>query len=82
VFPATDTIDALARPRARSCCRSACAIGYASGARSLSRLGQYDPRRLVLSPDWLATDDPEALLGGDRADGRLRAALENGMAIE
>src|SRR5258706_188669 len=38
---------------------------------------------LVLSPDWLATDNPEALLGGDRAwmvD--FDAALANGMAIE
>jgi hypothetical protein len=38
---------------------------------------------LLLSPDWLATDNPETLLGGDRAwmiD--FDAALANGMALQ
>jgi hypothetical protein len=85
VFPATDTIDALAKAtRAVLLPERWCAIGYAAGRREVFRVwGNTIPDELVLSPDWLATDDPEALLGGDRAwmvD--FDAALENGMAIE
>ena len=61
-----------------------CAIGYAAGRREVFRVwGNTIPDELVLSPDWLATDKPEALLGGDRAwmvD--FDAALAKGMAIE
>ena len=84
-FPPTDTIDALAKTtRAVLLPERWCAIGYASGRREVFRVwGNTIPDELVLSPDWLATDDPEALLGGDRAwmvD--FDAALKNGMAIE
>ena len=85
VFPPTDTIDALAKAtRAVLLPERWCAIGYASGRREVFRIwGNTIPDELVLSPDWLATDDPEALLGGDRAwmvD--FDAALKNGMALE
>ena len=84
-FPATDTIDALAKAtRAVLLPERWCAIGYAAGRREVFRVwGNTIPDELVLSPDWLATDDPEALLGGDRAwmvD--FDAALKKGMAIE
>src|SRR5262249_2534017 len=45
--------------------------------------GNRIPDELLLSPDWLNTDAPEPLLGGDRAwlvD--FDAALAKGMAIE
>ena len=85
VFPPTETIDALAKAtRAVLLPERWCAIGYAAGRREVFRVwGNTIPDELVLSPDWLATDDPEALLGGDRAwmvD--FDAALKNGMAIE
>jgi hypothetical protein len=85
VFAPTDTIDALAKAtRAVLLPERWCAIGYASGRREVFRVwGTTIPDELVLSPDWLATDDPEALLGGDRAwmvD--FDAALAKGMAIE
>ena len=61
-----------------------CAIGYSAGRREVFRVwGSTIPDELVLSPDWLATDNPEALLGGDRAwmvD--FDAAVAKGMAIE
>ena len=84
-FPPTDTIDGLAKStRAVLLPERWCAIGYGAGRREVFRVwGSTIPDELVLSPDWLATDDPEALLGGDRAwmvD--FDAALANGMAIE
>ena len=61
-----------------------CAIGYAAGRREVFRVwGQRIPDELLLSPDWLATANPESLLGGERAwlvD--FDEALENGMALE
>lgn len=84
-FPDTETIDARAKAtRAVMLPDRWCAIGYAAGRREVFRVwGKRIPDELLLSPDWLATDDPEALLGGDRAwmvD--FDAALANGMAIE
>jgi hypothetical protein len=80
-----DTIDGLAKTtRAVLLPERWCAIGYAAGRREVFRVwGSTIPDELVLSPDWLATDDPEALLGGDRAwmvD--FDAAVAKGMAIE
>ncbi len=85
VFPDTDTIDSLAKAtRAVLLPERWCAIGYAAGRREVFRVwGNTIPDELTLSPDWLATDNPEALLGGDRAwmvD--FNAALANGMAME
>ena len=84
-FPPMDTIDALAKTtRAVLLPERWCAIGYAAGQREVFRVwGNTIPDELVLSPDWLATDNAEALLGGERAwmvD--FDAALANGMAIE
>lgn len=85
VFPDTVAIDSLSKAtRAVLLPERWCAIGYAAGHREVFRVwGNTIPDELVLSPDWLATDDPEALLGGDRAwmvD--FDAALKNGMALE
>ena len=84
-FPAGETIEALAKTtRAVLLPERFCAIGYAAGRREVFRVwGKTMPDELVLTPDWHATDNPEALLGGDRAwmvD--FDAALANGMAIE
>lgn len=84
-FPDLDTIDDLSkRTRAVLLPERWCAIGYAAGRREVFRVwGRSIPDELVLSPDWQATDDPQALLGGERAwmvD--FDAALANGMAIE
>src|SRR5262245_13261652 len=84
-FPQTDTIDARAKAtRAVLLPDRWCAIGYAAGRREMFRVwGNRIPDELVLSPDWLATDAPEALLGGDRAwmvD--FDAAVAIGMALE
>ena len=73
------------RRRAPCCCPSAGARSATPpGAAKCSACGATRiPDELVLSPDWLATDNAEALLGGDRAwmvD--FDAALTNGMAIE
>jgi hypothetical protein len=83
-FPAVETIDPLAKKtRAVLLPERWCAIGYAAGRREVFRVwGNTIPEELVLTPDWLATDDPEALLAGERAwmvD--YDAALANGMAI-
>ncbi len=84
-FPPTGTIDTLSKAtRAVLLPERWCAIGYAAGRREVFRVwGNTIPDQLVLSPDWLATDNSEAMLGGDRAwmvD--FDAALANGMAIE
>ena len=84
-FPETDVIDARAKStRAVLLPDRWCAIGYAAGRREVFRVwGKRIPDELLLSPDWLATDKPEAILSGDRAwmvD--FDAALANGMAIE
>ncbi len=84
-FPPAETIDTLAKStRAVLLPERFCAIGYAAGRREVFRVwGSTIPDELVLSPDWLATDDPQALLGGDRAwmvD--FDAAVAKGMAIE
>jgi len=88
-FPRVDAIDTLAkRTRAVLLPERWCAVGYAAdgqnGRREVFRVwGSTIPDELVLSPDWLATDDPEALLGGDRAwmvD--FDAAKAKGMALE
>jgi hypothetical protein len=83
-FAPLQTIDPLAKAtRAVLLPERWCAIGYAAGRREVFRVwGKTIPDELVLSPDWLATDDPQALLAGDRAwmvD--YDAALANGMAI-
>ncbi len=85
VFPQTDTIDSRAKAtRAMLMPDRWCAIGYAAGRREVFRVwGNRIPDELLLSPDWLATDAPEALLGGDRAwmvD--FDAAVAKGMAVE
>lgn len=85
VFPPTETIDSLAKTtRAVLLPERFCAIGYSAGRREVFRVwGTTIPDELILSPDWLATDNPEALLGGDRAwmvD--FDAAVAKGMAIE
>lgn len=84
-FPDIETIDGLSRTtRAVLLPERWCAIGYAAGRREVFRVwGKSIPDELVLSPDWHATDDPQAVLGGDRAwmvD--FDAALANGMALE
>ncbi len=84
-FPQVETIDSRAKAtRAVLLPDRWCAIGYASGRREVFRVwGNRIPDELLLSPDWLATDSPEALLGGDRAwmvD--FDAAVANGMALE
>lgn len=84
-FPPTETIDSLSKAtRAVLLPERFCAIGYSAGRREVFRVwGNTIPDELILSPDWLATDNPEALLGGDRAwmvD--FDAALAKGMAIE
>jgi len=84
-FPPMDTIDALAKTtRAVLLPERWCAIGYAAGRHEVFRVwGKTIPDELVLTPDWLATDNAEALLGGERAwmvD--FDAALAKGMAIE
>lgn len=85
VFPPSETIDSLAKTtRAVLLPERFCAIGYAAGRREVFRVwGNTIPDELILTPDWLATDNPEALLGGDRAwmvD--FDAAVAKGMAIE
>jgi hypothetical protein len=84
-FPKIDTIDARAKAtRAVMLPDRWCAIGYAAGRREVFRVwGNRIPDELLLSPDWLATDAPEALLGGERAwmvD--FDAAVAKGMALE
>ncbi len=84
-LPKLDTIDARAKDtRAVLLPDRWCAIGYAAGRREVFRVwGNRIPDELALSPDWLNTADPQALLGGDRAwlvD--FAAALTNGMALE
>ncbi|HVP30688.1 MAG TPA: hypothetical protein VMW35_16160 [Myxococcota bacterium] len=84
-FRAIDTIDTFSKAtRAVLLPERWCAVGYAAGRVEVFRVwGKTIPDELVLSPDWLATDQPEALLGGDRAwmvD--FDAALANGMALE
>ena len=84
-FPETDTIDARAKAtRAVLLPDRWCAIGYAAPRREVFRIwGNRIPDELLLSPDWLATDNPETLLGGDRAwmiD--FDAALAKGMALQ
>ena len=84
-FPPSETIDSLAKTtRAVLLPERFCAIGYAAGRREVFRVwGATVPDELVLTPDWQATDNPEALLAGDRAwmvD--FDAALAKGMAIE
>ncbi len=84
-FPKNEVIDARAKTtRAVLLPDRWCAIGYASGRREVFRKwGERIPDELLLSPDWLSTDDPEAMLGGERAwlvD--FDAALVKGMAIE
>ena len=68
-FPETETIDARAKAtRAVLLPDRWCAIGYAAPRREVFRIwGNRVPDELLLSPDWLATDNPETLLGGDRA---------------
>jgi hypothetical protein len=84
-FPPTDIIDSRAKAtRAVLLPDRWCAIGYAAGRQEVFRVwGNRIPDELLLSPDWLATDAPEALLGGDRAwmvD--FDAAVAKGMALE
>jgi hypothetical protein len=84
-FPDTETIDARAKAtRAVLLPDRWCAIGYAAPRREVFRIwGNRIPDELLLSPDWLATDNPEALLGGERAwmvD--FDQALANGMGLQ
>ncbi|MEO8984868.1 MAG: hypothetical protein ABI300_04520, partial [Rhodanobacter sp.] len=84
-FPGVDTIAGLSRTtRAVLLPERWCAIGVAAGGHEVFRVwGKSIADELVLSPDWQATDDAQALLGGERAwmvD--FDAALANGMAIE
>lgn len=86
-FPDTPSIDARARQaRALLLPDRWCAIGYAAGRREVFRVwGSRIPDELRLSPDWLALDQPEAILdsSGERAwltD--FDAAVEKGMALE
>ncbi len=86
-FPDTPAIDARARQaRALLLPDRWCAIGYAAGRREVFRAwGSRIPDELRLSPDWLALDQPEAILdtNGERAwltD--FDAAVEKGMALE
>jgi hypothetical protein len=85
VFEPQETIDSLAKTtRAVLLPERFCAIGYAAGRREVFRAwGNTIPDELILTPDWLATDNPEALLAGDRAwmvD--FDAAVAKGMGIE
>ena len=68
-FPDLETIDARAKAtRAVLLPDRWCAIGYAAGRREVFRVwGKRIPDELLLSPDWLNTAEPEALLGGERA---------------
>lgn len=86
-FPDTPGIDARARQaRALLLPDRWCAIGYAAGRREVFRVwGSRIPDELRLSPDWLALDQPEAILdtSGERAwltD--FDAAVKIGMALE
>lgn len=84
-FPDLATIEAASKQtRALLLPDRWCAIGYAQGRREVFRAwGNRIPDELLLSPDWLGTGDPEALLGGERAwlvDFGL--AVDKGMAIE
>ncbi|HUR33874.1 MAG TPA: hypothetical protein VM032_08760 [Vicinamibacterales bacterium] len=84
-FPEPETIDSRAvATRAVLLPDRWCAIGYAAPQREVFRIwGNRIPDELLLSPDWLATDQPETLLGGDRAwmvD--FDAALAKGMALQ
>jgi hypothetical protein len=84
-FPEPETIDSRAKAtRAVLLPDRWCAIGYAAPRREVFRIwGNRIPDELLLSPDWLATDNPETLLGGDRAwmiD--FDAALVKGMALQ
>lgn len=86
-FPDTPSIDARARQaRALLLPDRWCAIGYAAGRREVFRVwGSRIPDELRLSPDWLALDQPEAILdtSGERAwltD--FDAAVKIGMALE
>jgi hypothetical protein len=84
-FPQLQTIDARAKAtRAVLLPDRWCVIGYAAGRREVFRAwGRRIPDELLLSPDWLASGEPEPLLGGQRAwlfD--FAAAVENGMALE
>lgn len=84
-FPEPETIDARAKAtRAVLLPDRWCAIGYAAPRREVFRIwGNRIPDELLLSPDWLASDNPETLLGGDRAwmiD--FDAALAKGMALQ
>jgi hypothetical protein len=84
-FPETETVDARAKAtRAVLLPDRWCAIGYAAPRREVFRIwGNRIADELLLSPDWLATDNPETLLGGDRAwmiD--FDAALAKGMALQ
>jgi hypothetical protein len=86
-FPDPPGIDARARQaRALLLPDRWCAIGYASGRREVFRVwGSRIPDELRLSPDWLALDQPEAILdsSGERAwltD--FDAAVKVGMALE
>ncbi len=84
-FPALPVIDAKAKQtRAVLLPDRWCAIGYAAGRREVFRVwGNRIPDELVLSPDWLNLDQPEALLAGDRAWlADFDAALAKGMALE
>ncbi|MGE8165999.1 hypothetical protein ACQKRQ_38400 [Paraburkholderia sp. NPDC080076] len=84
-FPDAPVIDAKAKQtRALLLPDRWCAIGYAAGRREVFRVwGNRIPDELILSPDWLDQDAPEALLGGERAwlvD--FDAALAKGMALQ
>ena len=84
-FPDAPVIDARAKQtRALLLPDRWCAIGYAANRREVFRAwGNRIPDELILSPDWLNLDDPEALLAGDRAWlADFDAALANGMALE
>ena len=84
-FPDAPVIDARAKQtRALLLPDRWCAIGYAVNRREVFRAwGNRIPDELILSPDWLNLDDPEALLAGDRAWlADFDAALANGMALE
>jgi len=84
VLPPLETIEAKSKEtRAVVLPDRWCAIGFAAGRREVLRVwGRRIPDELLLSPDWLA-QDPEPLLGGERAwlvD--FQAALDKGMALE
>lgn len=84
-FPVLPEIEARAKQtRALLLPDRWCAIGYAAGRREVFRVwGRRIPDELVLTPDWTNTDEPEALLQGDRAWlADFDAAVEKGMALE